>query len=94
AADSPFARVVAEAARRVYTREPTLRPTEDASGRQAVWIAGKLGIPGAGTGIGPPDWRGHAANEFMTLGHYLSGIKYAATIWTLFGESARAGAPA
>lgn len=85
-ADSPFARVVVEAARRVYGREPSLRPSESASGRQAVWLAGKLGIPGAGTGIGPPDWRGHAANEFITLGHYLAGIKYAATIWSLFGE--------
>lgn len=86
-ADSPFARVVVEAARRVYGREPSLRPSESASGRQAVWLAGKLGIPGAGTGIGPPDWRGHAANEFITVRHYLAGIKYAATIWSLFGES-------
>jgi len=85
-ADSPFARVVVEAARRVYGREPSLRPSESASGRQAVWLAGKLGIPGAGTGIGPPDWRGHAANEFITVHHYLAGIKYAATIWSLFGE--------
>lgn len=85
-ADSPFARVVVEAARRVYGREPSLRPSESASGRQAVWLAGKLGIPGAGTGIGPPDWRGHAANEFITVRHYLAGIKYAATIWSLFGE--------
>lgn len=89
AADSPFAKLVVEAARQVYQREPSLRPTGDASGRQGVWLAGKLGIPGAGTGIGPPDWRGHAANEFMTVDHYLNGIKYAATIWTLFGESVR-----
>ena len=86
-ADSPFATVVVEAARQVYQREPTLRPTGDASGRQAVWLAGKLGIPGAGTAVGPPDWHGHAANEFMTLGHYINGIKYAATIWTLFAET-------
>ena len=70
----------------VRRREPSLRPSESASGRQAVWLAGKLGIPGAGTGIGPPDWRGHAANEFITVRHYLAGIKYAATIWSLFGE--------
>lgn len=84
--DSPFAQVVVEAACQVYGRQPALRPTGDASGRQAVWLAGKLGIPGAGTAIGPPDWRGHAADEFMTLGHYLNGIKYAATIWTLYGR--------
>ncbi|HEX3721208.1 MAG TPA: M20/M25/M40 family metallo-hydrolase [Nitrolancea sp.] len=86
-ADSPFATIVVEAARQVYQREPTLRPTGDASGRQAVWLAGKLGIPGAGTAVGPPDWHGHAANEFMTLGHYINGIKYAATIWTLFAQT-------
>jgi acetylornithine deacetylase/succinyl-diaminopimelate desuccinylase-like protein len=85
-ADDPFAEVVVEAARRVYGREPTVRPTGDASGRQGVWLAGRFGIPGAGTAVGPPDWRGHAANEFMTIGHYLNGVKYAATIWTLFGE--------
>lgn len=90
AADSPFAQVVVEAARRVYQKEPTLRPTGDASGRQAVWLAGKLGgIPGAGTAVGPPDWHGHAANEFMTLGHFINGVKYAATIWSLFAETPR-----
>lgn len=86
-ADSPFARVVAQAARQVYGKEPSLKPTGDASGRQAVWLAGKLGIPGAGTGVGPPDWHGHAANEFMLTGHFLNGVKYAATIWSKYAES-------
>jgi acetylornithine deacetylase/succinyl-diaminopimelate desuccinylase-like protein len=80
--DDPFVQVVVDAAKTVYQRDPTVRPTGDASGRQAVWLAGKLGIPGAGTAIGPPDWRGHAANEFMTVQHYIDGIKYAATIWS------------
>jgi len=84
--DTPFAGVVIDAARQVYGGEPAVRPTGDASGRQGVWLGGQLGgIPAAGTGIGPPAWRGHAANEFMTLGHYLNGIKYAATIWDFFG---------
>lgn len=84
--DDPFVGVVVDAARTVYEREPTVRPTGDASGRQAVWLAGKLGIPGAGTAVGPPDWRGHAANEFMTIQHYLDGIKYAATIWSNWAD--------
>ncbi len=86
AADSPFAQIVADAARQVYQREPSIRPTGDASGRQGVWLAGKLGIPGAGTAVGPPDWHGHASNEFMSLDHFIDGVKYAATIWTLFSE--------
>lgn len=85
-ADSPFARIVAEAARQLYDREPSLLPTGDASGRTTQWIATRLGIPGAGTGIGPPDWRGHATNEFMLVPYYLNGIKLAATIWTMVGE--------
>lgn len=84
--DTPFAAIVIDAARQVYGGEPAVRPTGDASGRQGVWLGGRLGgIPAAGTGIGPPAWRGHAADEFMTLDHYLNGIKYAATIWEFFG---------
>ncbi|CAN5550300.1 M20/M25/M40 family metallo-hydrolase [soil metagenome] len=85
-ADTPFARTVAEAARRVYGREPRIIPTGDASGRQGVWFATRLGIPGAGSSVGPPDWRGHATNEFMIPSYFIDGVKYAATIWTLFGE--------
>ncbi len=85
--DTPFAGVVIDAARQVYGVEPAVRPTGDASGRQGVWLGGRLGgIPAAGTGVGPPAWRGHAADEFITLGHYLNGIKYAATIWQLFAD--------
>jgi acetylornithine deacetylase/succinyl-diaminopimelate desuccinylase-like protein len=88
ALDTPFAALVIDAARRVYGVEPAVRPTGDASGRQGVWLGGRLGgIPAAGTGVGPPDWHGHAADEFITLDHYLNGIKYAATIWQLFGAS-------
>jgi acetylornithine deacetylase/succinyl-diaminopimelate desuccinylase-like protein len=87
ALDNPFADVVISAARQVYGVEPAVRPTGDASGRQGVWLGGRLGdIPAAGTGVGPPAWRGHAANEFITLDHYLNGIKYAATIWQNFAD--------
>lgn len=88
ALDNPFADVVIAAARQVYGVEPAVRPTGDASGRQGVWLGGRLGgIPAAGTGVGPPAWRGHAADEFITLDHYLNGIKYAATIYQRFGEA-------
>ncbi|HUG17183.1 MAG TPA: M20/M25/M40 family metallo-hydrolase [Thermomicrobiales bacterium] len=85
--DTPFTAVVVDAARHVYGAEPGIQPTVDASGRQGVWLGGKLGgIPSAGTGVGPPNWRGHAADEFMTLGHYYNGVRYSATIMALFGE--------
>ncbi|CAN5667986.1 M20/M25/M40 family metallo-hydrolase [soil metagenome] len=85
-ADEPFARIVAEAAREVLDREPSLWPTGDASGRTTHWIATRLDIPSAGTGVGPPDWRGHAANEFMLVPYFLNGIKYAVRIWDMVGE--------
>lgn len=85
---SPFAQLVIESARRVYGKDPVVRPTSDASGRQGPWLATRLNVPGAASTVGPPDWRGHAANEFMTIGHFINGVKYAATIYTLFGEKA------
>lgn len=84
--DSPFARFVVEGARQIYNREPSLRPTLDSSGRTTVWVATRLGIPGAGTGVGPPDWRGHAVNEFMLVPYFLNGVKYATAIWSLVGD--------
>ena len=87
ALDNPFADVVVDAANAVYGVEPETQPTGDASGRQGVWLGGMLGgIPAAGTGVGPPAWRGHAGNEFMTLDHYRNGIRYAVTIWDMFGQ--------
>jgi acetylornithine deacetylase/succinyl-diaminopimelate desuccinylase-like protein len=89
ALDTPFAEVVIDAARQVYGGEPGVQPTVDASGRQGVWLGLKLGgIPAAGTAIGPPNWRGHAADEFMTLSHYRNGIRYAATIYDIFAARA------
>jgi acetylornithine deacetylase/succinyl-diaminopimelate desuccinylase-like protein len=85
-ADTPFAQVVIESAREVYGHEPRVTPTGDASGRQGVWFASKLGIPGAGSSVGPPAWNGHAANEFITLHHFITGVRYAGTIWQRFAE--------
>jgi acetylornithine deacetylase/succinyl-diaminopimelate desuccinylase-like protein len=88
ALDTPFARLIVDAARRVYGMEPTVRPTHDASGRQGVWLGGQLGgIPSAGSGIGPPDWHGHAPDEFITVSHYVRGIKYSAAVLDAFGAT-------
>lgn len=87
--DAPIVDVTVDAARQVYGREPHLYPTTDASGREATWLANRLGIPGVQTGIGPPAWRGHAPNEFITVRHYLDGICFAAAIWLLAAERLR-----
>jgi len=95
ALDTPFAQLIIESARQVYSVEPGVRPTHDASGRQGVWLGGRLGgIPSAGTGIGPPDWHDHAPDEFITLSHYLRGIKYSATIMAQFAARDERSEPA
>jgi acetylornithine deacetylase/succinyl-diaminopimelate desuccinylase-like protein len=81
ALDSPIARAVKDAASRVYGRPPITEPTGAASGRQATWLGARLGVAGAETCIGPPDWRGHAPNEFMNIPHLINGVKYVIAVW-------------
>jgi acetylornithine deacetylase/succinyl-diaminopimelate desuccinylase-like protein len=77
---------VIEAARETYHPVPPLvKPRAEASGRQACWLGARLGVPGVATGVGPPDWLGHAPNEFMTLRHFHQGIHYAINIWSRLG---------
>jgi len=78
--DSAIARAVVAAARTLYG-EPIVKPTEEYAGRQGVWLGNYLGMPGVGTGVGPPGHRGHATDEFVTEEHYLRGIKFAAAIF-------------
>lgn len=77
--DSAIVRAAAAAARALYG-EPIIKPTEEYAGRQGVWLGNRLGMPGVGTGIGPPGHRGHATDEFVTVEHYIRGIKFAAAI--------------
>jgi acetylornithine deacetylase/succinyl-diaminopimelate desuccinylase-like protein len=84
--DSPIAHAVRRAAECVYHTAPLIRPTESASGRGATWLAARLGVAGAETTVGPPDWRGHAPDEFMTIPHLINGVKYAATVWWQFAH--------
>ena len=77
--DSAIARAAVAAARALYG-EPIVKPTEEYAGRQGVWLGNRLGVPGVGTGVGPPGHRGHATNEFVTIEHYIRGIKFAAAI--------------
>jgi acetylornithine deacetylase/succinyl-diaminopimelate desuccinylase-like protein len=93
--DSEIARAVIDAARAVYPQGPSLAPRGDASGKQGPWLATKLGVAGVSSSVGPPNWRGHAPNEFITIGHFLDGIKYVATIYANYAGAAagRPGSP-
>jgi acetylornithine deacetylase/succinyl-diaminopimelate desuccinylase-like protein len=83
---SGISRAVIEAARVTYQpASPLVKPRAEASGRQACWLGARLGVAGVATGVGPPDWLGHAPNEFMTLTHFCKGIHYAINIWSRLG---------
>jgi acetylornithine deacetylase/succinyl-diaminopimelate desuccinylase-like protein len=89
-ADNPFAQILIDASKEIYPQGPSIMPTGDASGKQGVWLAGELGgIPAGQSCIGPPNWRGHAPNEFTRISYYVDGIKYSATIMAKFGEAFR-----
>ena len=83
---SKICRTVARAAEKVYGVAPVIKPCNEGSGRLASWTASRLGVAGAITGIGPPDWHGHAPNEYITVNHYLKGILYAATIYRDYSQ--------
>jgi len=51
----------------VYGVSPMVKPTGEASNRSGTWLGNKLGVQAAKTVIGPPDWHGHATNEFITI---------------------------
>lgn len=84
----PDAAIVAAAIEgaRAFYGEPMVKPTEEYAGRQGAWLGRRLGIPGVQTGIGPPGHRGHAADEFVTEEHFITGIKLVATILDRFGK--------
>jgi hypothetical protein len=63
-------------------------PFSSRPARQARWLAMRLGMAGVATGVGPPDWPGHAPNEFMTIPHFVNGIHYAVNIWSRLGQAA------
>ena len=81
--DAAIVNATVEAARRLYG-PPVLKPTEEYAGRQGAWLGRRLGIPGVQTGIGPPGFRGHATDEFVTEEHFVRGIKFAAEILARF----------
>ncbi|HLG70612.1 MAG TPA: M20/M25/M40 family metallo-hydrolase [Chloroflexota bacterium] len=85
--DADIVRATIGAARELYG-EPMLKPTEEYAGLQGAWLGRRLGIPGVQTGIGPPGFRGHATDEFVTEEHLIKGIKYAAGIFHHFASYA------
>jgi acetylornithine deacetylase/succinyl-diaminopimelate desuccinylase-like protein len=85
--DAAIVRAAIEGARALYG-EPMVKPTEEYAGRQGAWLGTRLGIPGVQTGVGPPGFRGHATDEFVTEEAFVKGIKLAATIFERYAALA------
>jgi acetylornithine deacetylase/succinyl-diaminopimelate desuccinylase-like protein len=85
--DAEIVRAAIEGARALYG-DPMVKPTEEYAGRQGAWLGTRLGIPGVQTGVGPPGFRGHATDEFVTEEAFLKGIKLAATIFDRYAALA------
>ena len=76
-------KVVSEAARRIYNREPLVFPTMAGTGPMHV-LTGAQGIPTIGTGVGYANSNGHAPNENVRIADYIEGIKHIAMVLHLF----------
>ena len=76
-------KVVSEAARRIYNREPLVFPTMAGTGPMHV-LTGARGIPTIGTGVGYANSNGHAPNENIRIADYIEGIKHIAMVLHLF----------
>jgi len=84
--DSRISKAVLKAARAVYPQGAVVVPRSDGSGKQGPWLGAQIGVAGVASGVGPPGWHGHAPNEFITIGHFLNGIKFAAAVYAIFGR--------
>lgn len=90
--DSPIRRAVLGACAETYGLTPLVKPRGEASGRQGPWLGMRLGVGGVMTAVGPPDWHGHAPNEFMEIPYFVNGIHYAVNIWDRLARESAAAA--
>lgn len=72
--DDPFARIVKDAAEKVYEKDPIIYPT--AAGSGPIHTIRKLDIPVIGAGVGYYDSKTHAPNENIKISDYIQGIKH------------------
>ncbi|MBT4511690.1 MAG: M20/M25/M40 family metallo-hydrolase [Chloroflexi bacterium] len=77
--DSPFVKIVSEAAREVYGAEPIVKPSMTGSGPMFSFT-NTLGLPVASSGVSNPDSRPHAPDENIRLADFLMAAKYVAAI--------------
>lgn len=83
--DSPYAKIVSEAAREVYGSEPIIKPSMTGSGPMHSFTA-TLGLPVASSGVSNPDSRPHAPDENIRLADFILAAKHIAAIMERCGQ--------
>ena len=83
--DAPFVKLVTDAARDVYGKEPAMVPNMPGSGPMA-FISDELKLPIASSGVSYPDDKIHAPNENTRIDYFLKGVLHAAAILDEFGR--------
>ncbi|NQT74210.1 MAG: M20/M25/M40 family metallo-hydrolase [Chloroflexi bacterium] len=83
--DSPYAKIVSEAAREVYGSEPIIKPSMTGSGPMHLFTA-TLGLPVASSGVSNPDSRPHAPDENIRLADFILAAKHVAAIMARCGQ--------
>ena len=77
--ESPFVKIVCDAAREVYGSEPILKPSMTGSGPM-FFFTDILGMPVASSGVCNPDSRPHAPDENIRLADFLQAARHVASI--------------
>jgi len=85
--NSAIARVTAEAAKRVYGRDPIVYPLMAATGPMDV-VCARFGTPAVGAGVGYPGSNVHAPNEHIRIADYVEGIEHIAVTMLMYGGEA------
>lgn len=81
--DHPFVRLVADAARRVYGKEPVVEPYTTWLGHQSA----APDIPIVGLGVSRYDSGPDGPNEFITLEDYRQGVKHIVEVMAALSET-------
>ncbi len=77
--DSPFAKIISETAREVYSIKPVIMPSMAGSGPMYLFTD-MLGLPTAGIGVDNPASRPHAPDENIRLSDFILGAKHVAAL--------------
>ncbi len=83
--NSPFVKIVCEAAREAYGSEPILKPSMTGSGPMFPFMD-ILGVPVASSGVSNPDSRPHAPDENIRLADFFLAAKHVAAILEKCGQ--------